>query len=68
MLFWDVFVLEEIEFSADGIIKPADVNVELNPSGLGHELFCVMRKNRNKLAQVCFFFFNIVNTKTTFSH
>lgn len=36
----------------DGVIKMPDINFEPNPNGLGDELFKVMVKNGDKIAQV----------------
>lgn len=36
----------------DGVIRMPDIDFEPNPNGLGDELFQVMRKHKNKVAQV----------------
>lgn len=46
--FLGVIALDE-----DGIIRMPDTSFEPNPQGLGNELFRVMMKNRDRIAQVC---------------
>lgn len=50
--FLVIIAIAEIVLDKDGIIKMPDINFEPNPNGLGDELFKVMAKNGDKIAQV----------------